>query len=355
MIWRGQILGYRLLARRRKITVGPSKRATFVTPPLEGKSKFLLLQPRARRLRAAPRLGAARRADGGRVRQMAVADVASRDVDLARGDKAKLVFADGSDLRIELRWVDPPDYIPRPRVRDPQMVQITVGTSIVLGVLAAVLTFLWEKTEPKPPLALDAQPRGEDRGTGGARVREEGDQEGQGRGGREVQGEGRPDQARQGEGRPHRPQRRHPQGHHHPQGEGRHPAREGPEGRHPQHHRPREAARLGPLQAVRAEQRRRAGDGRHGGRQDGRRPRRRRPHHQRLGLGRRRHRLRPHLRRRATSTPAGAARTATAAAPSSPSAASTRSRSASARAAARPTARCRRSRSTRWCARTWRA
>ena len=46
MIWRGQIIGYRLLARRRKITVGPSKRATFATPALEEKSKFLLLQPR---------------------------------------------------------------------------------------------------------------------------------------------------------------------------------------------------------------------------------------------------------------------------------------------------------------------
>ena len=32
MIWRGQILGYRLLRRRRKVTVGSSKRATFETP-----------------------------------------------------------------------------------------------------------------------------------------------------------------------------------------------------------------------------------------------------------------------------------------------------------------------------------
>src|SRR6185437_2558819 len=151
MIWRGQILGYRLLSRRRKVTVGPSKRATFVTPPLEGKSKFVLLQPRRDGyvLHLASELAGELTLGG---TQMAVADVASRDVDLARGDKAKLVFADGSDLRIECRWVDPPDYIPRPRVRDPQMVQITVGTSIVLGVLSVVLMLLWEKTEPKPPL-----------------------------------------------------------------------------------------------------------------------------------------------------------------------------------------------------------
>ena len=37
------------------------------------------------------------------------------------------------------------------------MVQITVGTSIVLGALAVLLSIMWEKEEPKPPLALDAQ------------------------------------------------------------------------------------------------------------------------------------------------------------------------------------------------------
>ena len=156
MIWRGQIIGYRLLSRRRKVTVGPSKRATFVTPPLEGQSKFLLLQPR--RDGYVLHLASALKGDlvlGGIATP--VADVASRDVDIARGDKAKLIFADGSDLRLELRWVDPPDTISRPRVRDLQMVQITVGTSMVLGILAFVLNLMWEKTEPKPPLALDAQ------------------------------------------------------------------------------------------------------------------------------------------------------------------------------------------------------
>jgi outer membrane biosynthesis protein TonB len=156
MIWRGQIIGYRLLSRRRKVTVGPSKRATFTTPALEGKSKFLLLQPRRDGyvLHLAPVLKGDLTLGG---ITTSVAEVASRDVDLARGDKAKLIFADGSDLRMELRWVDPPDVIARPRFRDPQMVQITVGTSIVLGALAVLLNVMWEKEEPRPPLALDAQ------------------------------------------------------------------------------------------------------------------------------------------------------------------------------------------------------
>ena len=154
MIWRGQIIAYRLLSRRRKITVGPSKRATFVTPALEGRSKFLLLQPRrdgyvlhlASTLKGDLNIGGV---------ATPVADVASRDVDLARGDKAKLIFADGSDLRVEIRWVDPPEVIPRPHFRDPHMAQITVGTSIVMGALAIILNFMWEKEEPKPPLALN--------------------------------------------------------------------------------------------------------------------------------------------------------------------------------------------------------
>jgi len=154
MIWRGSIIGYRLLSRRRKVTVGPSKRATFVTPALEGRGKFLLLQPRRDGyvLHLAPAFKGELHLGG---LATAVADIGSRDVDFARGDKAKLIFADGSDLRVEIRWVDPPEVIPRPRFRDPHMTQISVGTSIVFGVLAAILNLMWEKSEPRPPLALN--------------------------------------------------------------------------------------------------------------------------------------------------------------------------------------------------------
>jgi hypothetical protein len=156
VIWRGQILGYKLLRRRSKVTVGPSKRASFVTPPLAGQSKFLLLSPRRDGyvLRLAPEL----KGDlvlGGTA--TAVADVASREVDLARGDRAKLTFADGSDLRIEIRWVDPPEHVSRPRVDDPEMIQYMLGTSIVLGIFATILVFMWEKEAPRPPLALSAE------------------------------------------------------------------------------------------------------------------------------------------------------------------------------------------------------
>ncbi len=178
VIWRGRILGYRLLTRRGRITVGPSKRATFTTPPLEGRHKYLLVRPRkgayvvhlASGLRGEITLGGI---------ATPVAEIANRDVTLSPGDKAKLVFpaqpmgggrlepapladsprrprADGGELRLELRWVDPPERIPRPRVKDPQMVQITVGTAVVLGLFAILLNLVWDRDVPRPPLALDS-------------------------------------------------------------------------------------------------------------------------------------------------------------------------------------------------------
>jgi len=156
VIWRGQILGYRLLRKRAKVTVGPSKRATFTTPKLADQARFLLVAPRRNGyvLRLAPEL----KGDlvlGGTA--TAVTDVASSEVDLAPGDRAKLTFADGSDMRIEIRWVDPPDRVPRPRVDDPEMIQYMMGTSLVLGIFATILVFLWEKEPPRPPLALSPE------------------------------------------------------------------------------------------------------------------------------------------------------------------------------------------------------
>jgi hypothetical protein len=158
VIWRGQILGYKLLRRRRKVTVGSSKRCTFITPRLANQARFVLLAPKRRDdgyvLRIAPEL----KGDlvlGGTATSLT--DVASSEIDLARGDRAKLTFADGSDLRVEIRWVDPPEHVPRPRVDDPEMIQYMLGTSIVLGIFATILVFMWEKAEPRPPLALSPE------------------------------------------------------------------------------------------------------------------------------------------------------------------------------------------------------
>src|SRR3954454_10267352 len=105
VIWHGTIIGYRLQRRRRKITVGPHKRASFITPSIRGVTRFSLLTPRKNGyvLHLAPELRGELNVGG---QTMSVADVSSSAVDLVRGDRAKLTFNDGSDLRIEIRWVD---------------------------------------------------------------------------------------------------------------------------------------------------------------------------------------------------------------------------------------------------------
>ena len=47
MVWRGQILRYELLRHARRVTVGPSKRALLITPPVTGRSRFVLARPRS--------------------------------------------------------------------------------------------------------------------------------------------------------------------------------------------------------------------------------------------------------------------------------------------------------------------
>jgi hypothetical protein len=162
LVWRGQIIGYRLLDRgSKRVTLGPSKRATFVTPPLTGsRGRFTLVAPKrgGYLLRLTPALRGELHV-GGSVTP--VADVLAeppvgrrargdlREVQLAVGDRAKLAFADAPDLRVEIRWVDAPEHIPRLITQDPVIWQTMLGTSIVLGIFAAVLTLMWQKAPPK--------------------------------------------------------------------------------------------------------------------------------------------------------------------------------------------------------------
>jgi hypothetical protein len=198
VVWRGRIVGYRLLDRRGRITVGPGfadglprllsrllfgpgfgplspfrlfawVRAighlvpdpTFVTPAIDRRARFRLLKPKRRgyALRLGPELGGEVQVSG-EVQDAAIAgtpigrsDV--REVRLTPGDRAKLHFADSPDLKIEIRWVDPPETFPKPKIEDPMMFQTLVGTSIVLGLAAAALVIMWRP--PDKPLALTTE------------------------------------------------------------------------------------------------------------------------------------------------------------------------------------------------------
>jgi hypothetical protein len=164
-VWRGRIVGYRLLVKRRKVTIGSHVGASFVTPRAEGKKRYVLIKP-ARGgyvLRLAPALRGEVQV-GGELHD--VLDVLStpplgrqrgdvREVTIAPGDRAKLSFVENVDLRLEIRWVDPPEILPKPKVEDPMMFQTLIGTSLVLGLAAALLLFLWRP--PEKPLALTAE------------------------------------------------------------------------------------------------------------------------------------------------------------------------------------------------------
>jgi hypothetical protein len=165
VVWRGHIIGYRLLDRRRKVTIGMHPRATFLTPVTDGKKRYVLLKPRrgGYGLRLAPSMRGEVQAAGN---TSEVEDYLAqppgpkekghlREVMLATGDRAKLFFANSPDLRIEIRWVDPPEVLAKPKVEDPAMFQTLVGTSIVMGLFAVLLMFLYRL--PDKPLTLTAE------------------------------------------------------------------------------------------------------------------------------------------------------------------------------------------------------
>jgi hypothetical protein len=168
VVWRGRIVGYRLLTSRRKVTIGSHTRATFITPKAEGRKRYVLIKPQ--RGGYALRLSPALRGEvqvGGETRD--VLDVLSgpsdprrgrdkgdvRTVTLGTGDRAKLHFTENSDLRLEIRWVDPPEILAKPRVEDPMMFQTLTGMSLVFGLAAAFLVFMYRA--PEKPLALTAE------------------------------------------------------------------------------------------------------------------------------------------------------------------------------------------------------
>ena len=111
------------------MTVGPSKRATFTTPPIDGKNKFPLARPKrgAYVLQLAPGMTGDIQQAG---QTVTVADLlagtaqrrragALREVTIAPGDRAQADLRRRRDLRVEIRWVDPPETIARPRLEDP--------------------------------------------------------------------------------------------------------------------------------------------------------------------------------------------------------------------------------------------
>jgi hypothetical protein len=174
LIWRGRILSYRLIRPGRKVTIGPSPRATVQTPAVGGDGRdqrFVLLAPG--KPRGSYRLRLTQAFSGelamkGQSRNVAdvltsgtpsARDAAVREIDLEPGDKAKLGF-DGlgiAGLRLELRFVEPPAHLPRPRLSrtEPLLARIVALTSVALALLVAGVMIFAPEEAPRT-LALSA-------------------------------------------------------------------------------------------------------------------------------------------------------------------------------------------------------
>lgn len=155
--WQRRLLGYRLLAPRDSLWVGPSKRADFACPQFEAAPPALRLCRPARGggfvLRLAPGMtGHIESQSRGKldVQQLLAEPVVKRfgnprlrDVELWPGDAAVIYVAD-SNLRFQLAFVDPPEILPRPTPRDgnPFFYRVLGSTAVVLGVAVALLMIL---------------------------------------------------------------------------------------------------------------------------------------------------------------------------------------------------------------------
>jgi len=173
-VWNGRILGYCLIEKPSRLTIGPHVRATFHVPLPEGGGKrFSLVRLIGRRakarcvLRLLPGMTGEVVVDGTSQRItdiLAAPDptprkrpLARREVTLAPGDRAKIALDGVAGMRFEVRWVEAPVRVPRPRPghHEPILIRIAGGTGLVLGLLA-VMAILTARNDPPPALEVSA-------------------------------------------------------------------------------------------------------------------------------------------------------------------------------------------------------
>ena len=85
----------------------------LIAPVIHGKKRFTLARPRrgAYIVQLAPGMT-------GDIQQAGHSIAVTREIDFDPGDKGKLTFEGTDGLRLELRFVDPPAHLPRPRLRN---------------------------------------------------------------------------------------------------------------------------------------------------------------------------------------------------------------------------------------------
>ena len=174
-VWNGRILAYRLLHGAARLTLGPDVRASFPVPlPSDAGKRLTFVRLTGRRSKARCTITLVPGMTGEVVvdsRSQRIADIlaapdpqpkrrpsARRDVVLSPGDRAKVSLDGIPAMRFEVRWVEAPVHVPRPRPgqTEPILFRIGVGTSLVLGLLATLAIFT-ARNEPPPPLAINSE------------------------------------------------------------------------------------------------------------------------------------------------------------------------------------------------------
>ena len=162
--WRGRLIAYRLFRRARRVSVGPHKRATLITPEVMVKAKrFTLVRPHAGGVRL--RLCAGMRGHVTLVRSATGAPTSIesllaapptrrfqrhlRTVDLRPGDWARVVLNQPGDLYVDIRFVAEPEVVPRPHNPEPMLRKITIACSLVAALFSGVATQLWGENPPR--------------------------------------------------------------------------------------------------------------------------------------------------------------------------------------------------------------
>ncbi len=147
--WGKLLLGYRLLDANESISLGPSKRATFIaprTPGLPARLRVVAPLRRGYRLRLWPGM-AGRVSTSGVKRDVAEILAAPRprkvlgrrrphrDVEIVPGDAADIVIDQANKLMLRMRFVDPPEPLGRPPFRNPLLLRTIAGTVVTTVVL----------------------------------------------------------------------------------------------------------------------------------------------------------------------------------------------------------------------------
>jgi outer membrane biosynthesis protein TonB len=185
-VWCGEVMAHKVFARRARITLGNSKKATFTTPDLGLPRKFAILQPGALgyTLSLGPTMGGRMRISG-RERDVAAfvrgeGDLgeAFRSVDVKSGDWGVIELDSTAEHVLFFQFVRATPPLPAPGLRDTELLLPALAFALILHTVFIAISFalhekgsslvfpgkrelmtayLVERPEPEPPPDASAE------------------------------------------------------------------------------------------------------------------------------------------------------------------------------------------------------